>query len=50
MKNAYGRFEHHDYKGSHLGEIDFATGKYISRGSSKTGKDNTGDHDLKLKK
>lgn len=50
MKNAYGRFEHHDDKGRHLGEIDFATGKYIPRGDSETGKDNKGYHDLKLKK
>lgn len=50
MKNAFGRFEHHDDKGRHLGEIDFATGKYIPRKDSETGKDNKGYHDLKLKK
>lgn len=50
MKNAYGRFEHHNDKGHHTGEISFETGEYIPRGTSKTGKDNSGHHDLKLKK
>lgn len=50
MKNPYGRFEHHDDRGRHLGEIDFATGTYIPRGNSKTGKDDKGHHDLKFKK
>jgi len=50
MKNAYGRFEYHDDKGKHIGEISFETGEYVSRGTSKTGKDNSGHHDLKLKK
>lgn len=50
MKNAYGRFEHHNDKGHHTGEIAFETGEYIPRGASKTGQDKTGHHDLKLKK
>jgi hypothetical protein len=50
MKNAYGRFEYHDDKGRHTGEIDFATGNYIPRGTSQTGKDTKGQHDLKLKR
>lgn len=50
MKNAHGRFEHHNDKGKHTGEISFETGEYIPRGTSKTGKDNSGHHDLKLKK
>lgn len=50
MKNAYGRFEHHNDKGKHTGEISFETGNYVPRGTSKTGKDDSGHHDLKLKK
>jgi hypothetical protein len=50
MKNAYGRFEHHNDKGHHTGEIKFETGEYVPRGTAKTGKDNSGHHDLKLKK
>lgn len=48
VKNAYGRFEHHDNRGRHLGEIDFETGNYIPRNNSLTGKDTTGNHDLKM--
>ncbi|MES2702079.1 MAG: hypothetical protein V4649_05540 [Bacteroidota bacterium] len=50
MKNANGRFEHHDYKGRHIGEIDFATGTYKRRGKSEQGEDNKGHHDLKLRR
>lgn len=50
MKNAYGRFEHHNNKGHHTGEIKFETGEYVQKGTAKTGKDNSGHHDLKLKK
>ena len=50
MKNAYGRFEHHNAKGKHIGEIDFETGKYVPRNGSEKGQDTTGGHDIKIRK
>ena len=43
FENAYGRFELHDYKGNHLGEIAFVDG------SSTGTRDTTGNHNIIVK-
>jgi hypothetical protein len=48
FKNGAGRFELLDVKGRHEGEIEFTTGKFVSRGKNKKGQDLSGKHNIKV--
>ena len=50
VKNPYGRFELHDRNGKHAGEIDFENGYFQPRGASTKGVDDSGRHDIKVKR